>query len=80
MTINEATKLALQFGGTMTRFDGPTDCCFEPTNTDDGIIIHGPDGMKPGVRWNPSADDLTSDLWVVTYQDEDGNTVMQFQP
>lgn len=65
MTINKAVSLAVLSGFHIKRMDDLSGVEFEPTNTEEGIIIHGPDGIKPGKRWNPTADDLMSECWAV---------------
>ena len=77
MTINNAVRLAMLAGLRIKRMDDLSGCELEPTNTDDCIIIHGPDGMVPCVRWNPSAEDLMSECWGVLVPTPDG-TVKPF--
>lgn len=72
MTIDKAVRMAMMTGCRIKRMDDISGCEFEPTNTDDCIIIHGPEGVKLGVRWNPTADDLISECWVVMLDTADG--------
>lgn len=78
MTINEATKLAMERKGQMFLMGSPFPVCYEPTNTDECIIIHGPEEEDRGIRWNPTADDLMSDKWAVIFEEENGDLTMQF--
>jgi hypothetical protein len=72
MTIDKAVRMAMRTGCRIKRLDDISGCEFEPTNTGDCIIIYGPGGMKPCVRWNPTADDLISECWVVMLDTVDG--------
>ena len=46
MTIDKAVRMAMMTGCRIKRMDDSSGCEFEPTNTDDCIIIHGPEGVK----------------------------------
>ena len=64
MNIQTAVAVAMSLGRHISRPGWPT--AIEPTNTDACCIIHMKDGSKlPGPRWNPTAEDLVADDWMV---------------
>ena len=66
MYIHEAVSLAMAKGKHIRRttpeiWDSVTA---EPTNDPEGIILHA-EGQRPGPRWEPRAEDLMADDWVL---------------
>ena len=69
MNIQEATKKAVAEGKQITRVNswwggGENGIKIRPTDTDECCIISV--AKKEAPRWNPQAEDLTADDWVVT--------------
>lgn len=74
MTIVEATRLALKVDGCITTPMTIGKAKIKPTNTDARCIVSGWNGENPSKHgWQPSAEDLRADDWIVV--DGDGNTV-----
>ena len=69
MNIQEATKQAVAEGKQITRINawwggGENGIKMRPTDTDECWIVSI--AKKEAPRWNPQAEDLTADDWVVT--------------
>lgn len=69
MNIQEATKQAVAEGKQITRINawwggGESGIKIRPTDTDECCIVSIAKNEVP--RWNPQAEDLTADDWVVT--------------
>ena len=68
MNIQEATKQAVAEGKRITRsnawWGGENGTKIRPTDTDECCIVSG--AKKEAPRWNPQAEDLTADDWVIT--------------
>ncbi len=61
MNICEAVKQAMKSGKRITRQGADfLECQIEPTDGPSCCIIHH-EGLRPGVRWNPTASDLVAD-------------------
>lgn len=65
MYIHEAVALAVKTGGYMTRPFFAEALHIEPTNLPERCILHAK-GRAPCPRWQPGAEDLTADDWMVT--------------
>ncbi len=75
MDIIEATRIAVKSGKWIARNVkgvSPWNCVqIKPTNTSDGCIVKPRkelkhrDGVLPRRGWQPSADDLIADDWIV---------------
>lgn len=73
MNIQEATKLAMETGGFITRdIEEFKAYRILPTSTDECFIIHiAKDFVEkvgtsiPGKRWNPKAEDILANDWAV---------------
>ena len=65
MTIQEAIKKAMECRGRITRPQYREIIQIEPTNSDQGFVLHG-QNQAPGPRWQPRAKDLLADDWEVT--------------
>lgn len=69
MNIQEATKQAIAEGKQITRINawwggGENGIKIRPTNTHECCIVSN--AKKEAPRWNPQAEDLIADDWVVT--------------
>ena len=69
MNIQQATKQAIAEGKQMTRRNtwwgiGKCRIKIKPTDTVDCCVVT--DGKKGSPRWNPQAEDLIADDWIVT--------------
>ena len=69
MNIQEATKQAIAEGKQITRINawwggGENEIKIRPTNTYECCIVSN--AKKEAPRWNPQAEDLIADDWVVT--------------
>lgn len=65
MYIQRAIRISMKCGGRIAR---PCFCEYlqiEPTNSDEGFILHGI-GQAPCPRWQPSAEDLLAGDWEIT--------------
>lgn len=66
MNIKEAVEIANQRNVHITRRQWNNGIVIEPTNTDKCCIVHKE--RKPSAnRWNPKAEDLTANDWIVIY-------------
>lgn len=66
MNIQEATKKALKTGVTIRRAGWPTiHISIKPTNTPDCCLCYR-DKKNPRRGWQPVAEDLIADDWIVT--------------
>lgn len=65
MFIQEAIRKAMVCGGRITRPDYREIIQIEPTDSDEGFILHGKE-QAHGPRWQPRAKDLLADDWEVT--------------
>lgn len=67
MYIHQAAIQALCDGKSITRAGGLVwaKVKITPTNTDDCCIIYSTFEDRTSKRWNPKADDLIADNWVV---------------
>lgn len=63
--IQEAIRKAMECGGRITCPDYREIIQIEPTDSDEGFILHGKE-QAPGPRWQPRAKDLLADDWEVT--------------
>ncbi len=74
MNIQEATRLAMQTNQFIMRTnDSDEPFRYLPTNTDDCFVVYiAKDYVKRigkdvlGKRWNPRAEDILADDWIVT--------------
>lgn len=75
MNICEATKMALKGSGLITRENEfwKERIEIEPTNSPDCCVLHGTD-RNPRRGWQPNAEDLTAEDWIVL-QDFDGGMI-----
>ncbi|MBM7617297.1 hypothetical protein JOC36_000846 [Weissella uvarum] len=64
MNIQKATKKAIAQGRGMTRPGFPNKCWLLPTNTPERVIIFK-DREKLSKCWNPNAEDLIADDWII---------------
>ena len=65
MTIQEAVKKAVEIGGFITVPELVGHIKIKPTDTADCCIPCHWDGSYPSRRWNPTANDLMRDDWLV---------------
>jgi hypothetical protein len=66
MSIQDAVTAALEQGKGITRKSWmPRPIYLIPTNTTAGLIIVCPNDDKPAPRWEPSAEDLTANDWLI---------------
>lgn len=69
MYIHEAVKRAMNENKCIARegnvLINKSVIKYKPTNTKDCIICISKFNEKPGLRWNPTAEDLVSDKWIV---------------
>ena len=69
MYINEAVRKAMAIDGYIVRQDWPRMIRLRPTNEVDGIILISPNNNMPRPRWQPRAEDLLADDWIVTTEE-----------
>ena len=65
MYIQRAIRIAMKSGCRIIRPWFRESVQIEPTNSDEGFILHGID-QAPCPRWQPKAEDLLADDWEVT--------------
>ncbi|MFT8860897.1 MW1434 family type I TA system toxin [Schleiferilactobacillus harbinensis] len=66
MNIQDAVTAALEQGKGITRKSWmPRPIYLIPTNTTVRFVIVLPNNDKPAPRWEPSADDLVANDWII---------------
>lgn len=68
MYIHEAVSLASESGGYITRRKFAKRVRIKPTDSDEGLII-AVKNQAPYPRWQPRAEDLIADDWMVTTEE-----------
>ena len=69
MFIHEAVRQAMAVNGYIVRRDWQHLIRLRPTNEVDGIVLISPHNQSPRPRWQPRAEDLIADDWIVTTEE-----------
>ena len=69
MFIHEAVRKAMAIDGYIVRHEWKHLIRLRPTNEADGIVLISPNNQSPRPRWQPRAEDLTADDWIVTTEE-----------
>ena len=67
MDIHEAVLVAMSMRKCIRRHGPPIwkKCKIEPTDSDEGCLIHSDYSKAPCPRWQPTAEDLMADDWML---------------
>lgn len=66
MNIQKATIAAVAIDGYLFRDAWRRHIRLEPSDSDEGFLMHSKYSKAPRPRWQPKAEDLMADDWVVS--------------
>ena len=69
MFIHKAVRKAMAIDGYIVRREWQNLIRLRPTNEVDGIVLISPNNQSPRPRWQPRAEDLIADDWIVTTEE-----------